>query len=211
MQTVASILPIILAAGDSTRMGYPKALLPLGEDLFITRILRVLRNIEFPRPMIILGRAAPCIQQRIQEWPSDIRVNSNPERGQLSSIHIALASVPPEYDAGMIWPVDQPAVSEGLVRRLAELFLASSSNIVIPKCGGQRGHPAIFRRDLFPEFLDAPLEEGPKRILLRHQQEISELLTEETATVEDIDTPLDFLALTGRSLEAALANIRSEE
>jgi molybdenum cofactor cytidylyltransferase len=105
----------------------------------------------------------------------------------------------------MIWPVDQPAVSEDLVRRLAELFLSSESRIVFPKCGGKRGHPAIFHRALFPEFMDAPLKEGPKSILLRHRQETTELPTEESATVQDIDSPSDYLALIGQTLEAALA------
>jgi molybdenum cofactor cytidylyltransferase len=206
MRPLISILPIILAAGDSTRMGYPKALLPLGDGLFITRILRVLRNTGLPRPVIILGRAAPIIQPRIQEWPADIRINSDPARGQLSSIQLALAHIGPEYAAGMIWPVDQPAVSEDLVRRLAELFLSSESRIVLPKCGRKRGHPAIFHRDLFQEFMDARLEEGPKNILLRHQQETTELPTEEFAAVQDIDTPSDYLALTGHTLEAGLAS-----
>ena len=210
MRSIVSILPIILAAGDSTRMGYPKALLPLGEELFITRILRVLRNAGLARPVIILGRAAPVIQTRIQEWPADIRINSDPDRGQLSSIQLALAHIGPEYAAGMIWPVDQPAVSEDLVRRLAELFLSSESRIVFPKCGGKRGHPAIFHRDLFQEFTDARLEEGPKNILLRHQQETTELPTEESAAVQDIDTPSDYLALTGQTLEAALASNPSD-
>ena len=205
MRPLASILPIVLAAGDSTRMGYPKALLPLGEELFITRILRVLRNAELPRPVIILGRAAAAIQPRIQDWPADIRINSDPDRGQLSSIQLAFANIDPAYAAGMIWPVDQPAVSVDLVRRLAELFLSSESRIVFPKCGAKRGHPAIFHRDLFQEFMDAPLKEGPKSILLRHQKETAELPTEETAAVQDIDTPSDYLALTGTSLEAALA------
>jgi molybdenum cofactor cytidylyltransferase len=202
---MASIVPIILAAGDSTRMGYPKALLPLGEALFITRILAVLRNSGLPHPVIILGRAAAAIQMQIQDWPADIRINPDPDRGQLSSIQLALGDIGPEYEAGMVWPVDQPAVSEDLVRRLAELFLSSGSRIVCPTCGGKRGHPAIFHRDIFAEFMAAPLEEGPKKILLRHQKETIALPTEESATVQDIDTPSDYLALTGRTLEAALA------
>jgi molybdenum cofactor cytidylyltransferase len=205
MRPMESILPIILAAGDSTRMGYPKALLPLGEELFITRILRVLQNAELPRPVIILGRAATVIQPRIQGWTADIRINPDPDRGQLSSIQLALEKIGPEYEAGMIWPVDQPAVSEDLVRRLAQLFLLSESRIVCPTCGGKRGHPAIFHSELFAEFMGAPLEEGPKKILLRHRLETLELPTEESATIQDIDTPSDYLALTGQTLEAALA------
>jgi molybdenum cofactor cytidylyltransferase len=205
MPPIAPVKPIVLAAGDSSRMGHPKALLPFGDEIFITRILRVLQNSGFPRPAIILGRSVREVRPHLEAWSADIYVNPDPDRGQLSSIQLALTNVSPEYAAGMIWPVDQPAVSEELVRGLAQLFLSSGSWIVYPRCEGKRGHPAIFRRELFKEFLNAPLEEGPGSILLRHQVMTSELPTQELATIQDIDTPVDYRALTGLSLEMALA------
>jgi molybdenum cofactor cytidylyltransferase len=205
MSSVSSIAPIILAAGDSTRMGYPKALLPLGNDIFITRILGNLRNTGLSRPVIVLGTAAPLIQARIPNWPADIRINPDPGRGQLSSIQIALSSIGQAFDACLIWPVDQPAVSENLVRSLTQHFVASGSLIAFPRCGNRKGHPAIFHRSLFQEFMDAPLEEGPKKILLRHEKETAILPTEESAAVQDIDTPEEYEALTGESLKSALA------
>ena len=208
MQSVNAILPVILAAGDSTRMGYPKALLPLGHELFITNILGVIRNLGLPRPVIILGRTAQIIQTQIQNWPADIRINPDPDRGQLSSIQLGFSHVGPEFNAAMIWPVDQPVVSEDLVRRLVKLFQSSGSLIACPACMGKRGHPAIFHRSLFQEFMDAPLNEGPKKILLRHQNEIALLPTEESGTVIDIDTPDDYQTLTGESLESALVRIQ---
>jgi molybdenum cofactor cytidylyltransferase len=208
MQPVIPIIPIILAAGDSTRMGYPKALLPLGSDRFLTRILRTLNAAGMPRAVIILGRAAGMIQPQIQDWPVDIYINPDPDRGQLSSIQLALSHIAPECTAGMIWPVDQPAVSENLVRRLVELFWSAGSRIACPIYGNKRGHPAIFHRDLFQEFMDAPLEEGPKKIIIRHQQATALLLTEEAATVRDIDTPAEYEALTGESLDSALEKIK---
>jgi molybdenum cofactor cytidylyltransferase len=208
MQQVTSIVPIILAAGDSTRMGYPKALLPLGTDTFLTRILRILRSTEMPDPIIILGRAASAIRPQIQDWTADIYINPDPDRGQLSSIQLALSHIHSECAACMIWPVDQPAVSENLVRCLMELFLNSDSRIVCPIYGNKRGHPAIFHRALFQEFMDAPLEEGPKKIILRHQQATALLPTEESGSVQDIDTPAEYEALTGESLNAALARLR---
>jgi len=211
MQTVTSIAPIILAAGDSTRMGYPKALLPLGPDTFLTRILGILRNVGLPKPVIILGRAAPTIRAQIKGWPAEIRINPDPSRGQLSSIQLALSHLSPECIAGLIWPVDQPAISEDLVRRLAQLFIDSRSKIVCPIHGGRRGHPAIFHRDLFQEFMDAPLEEGPKKILVRHQHATVLLSTEEPATVQDIDTPEEYRALTGESLDLALARLSAPD
>jgi len=208
MKSLASIAPIILAAGDSTRMGYPKALLPLGDDRFITHILGILRSIGMPRPLMVLGRAAAIIQPLILDWPADIQINPDPDRGQLSSIQLALSHVGPGLDAGMIWPVDQPAVSEDLVRRLIHMFLDSGSLIACPECGGKRGHPAIFHRTLFHEFMEAPLEEGPKKILLLHRQETVAVPTAESGTIRDIDTPAEYQALTGESLESALARIQ---
>jgi molybdenum cofactor cytidylyltransferase len=205
MPSIHSIAPIILAAGDSTRMGYPKALLPLGEEIFITRILRILRDSGMPRPIIILGKAESLIRERIRNWPADIRINPNPDRGQLSSIQIALSSIGPEFDACLIWPVDQPAVSENLVRHLAQLFVDSGSLMAFPSFGNRKGHPAFLHRSLFQEFMDAPLEEGPKKIVTRHEQETALLPTDESAVVQDIDTPEEYEALTGESPKSALA------
>jgi len=205
MHCVASIKPIILAAGDSTRMGYPKALLPLGRNRFITHILGILHNLGMPDPVIVLGRAAPIIQPLCLDWPASILVNPDPDRGQLSSIQLGLMQIGDAFNAGMIWPVDQPAVSEDLVQRLVRLFASSQSLIACPRCQERRGHPAIFHRSLFQEFMDAPLQEGPKNILLRHQQETSILPTDERGTIQDIDTPDDYQSLTGESLVSALA------
>jgi molybdenum cofactor cytidylyltransferase len=205
MQSMASIAPIILAAGDSTRMGYPKALLPLGKDIFLTRILGVIQKAGLPTPTVILGNAASVIQPRIREWPAEIWINPDPARGQLSSIQLALPRLRPEFDACLIWPVDQPAVSEELVCNLVRLFITSKSLIACPVFGGKRGHPAIYHRDLFCEFMDAPLEEGPKRILARHRKVTALLPTGESAVVQDIDTPSEYQALTGESLDSALS------
>ena len=211
MQSLSTIAPVILGAGDSTRMGYPKALLPLGNEVFLTRILRTLRETGLPKPTIILGRTAGIIQQRIGEWPADVLINPDPDRGQLSSIQIGFSFLDPCYEAGMIWPVDQPTVSEELVLRLTRLFIESGSLIAFPFCRGKRGHPAIFHRTLFREFMEAPLSAGPKKILFRHEQDSALLPTEESACVVDIDTPADYLALTGESLESALKRITNYE
>jgi molybdenum cofactor cytidylyltransferase len=207
MQSSSTIAPVILAAGDSARMGYPKALLPLGNEVFLTRILRILRDVGLPKPTVILGRTAELIQPRIQKWPADILVNPDPDRGQLSSIQIGFSALERHFEAGMIWPVDHPAVSEDLIFRLTRLYIESGSLIAFPFCGGRRGHPAIFHRSVFQEFMEAPLAEGPKKILFRHAQNSAVLPTEESACVVDIDTPEDYLALTGESVEFALARM----
>jgi molybdenum cofactor cytidylyltransferase len=205
MRSFLSISPIILAAGDSSRMGYPKALLPIGEDTFLTRILKIIRKVGLASPTIILGRSAGIIQPGIKDWATNVRINSDPSRGQLSSIQLGLSSLHSSAQAAMIWPVDQPAISEDLVRSLAQVFVQSQSLIAFPKYADKRGHPAIFHRALFREFMDTPLAEGPKNILLRHEKNTAVLPTVEVATVQDIDTPAEYKSLTGKSIEDALA------
>jgi molybdenum cofactor cytidylyltransferase len=204
MRSITTIAPIILAAGDSARMGYPKALLPIGTDTFLTRILGVLRDAGTQPATVILGKAASVIQESIRDWPANIYINQDPGRGQLSSIQLALSHLSGKFTAAMIWPVDQPAISVDLVRNLVQVFITSGSQIACPVFGNRRGHPAIFHQTLFQEFMDAPLEHGPKGIILRHQDSISTVVTEEPASVEDIDTPSQYHKLTGVPLDFAL-------
>jgi molybdenum cofactor cytidylyltransferase len=204
MTTFNSIAPVILAAGDSTRMGHPKALLPLGSDLFINRILKTTRDVGLPSATVILGNAASIIQPHIVDDEANVLLNPDPSRGQLSSIQLGLSRLGPEMNAVLIWPVDMPYVTSLLVRRLAELFVSSGALISFPIYRDKRGHPAIFHRALFQEFMDEPLMKGPKEILVRHQHETTMLEVQESFAVKDIDTPADYLELTGEPLDSAL-------
>jgi len=77
--------------------------------------------------------------------------------------------------------------------------------LALPVYEGRRGHPAILSPALFQEILDTPTEAGMKGVVQRHQDAIALLPTGESSVAHDIDTPEDFLKLTGETLEAALA------
>lgn len=203
------IAPIVLAAGDSTRMGFPKALLPIGADIFLTRILNTLESLGLPDATVVLGSHAAQIQPRISERRVRIVINPNPAKGQLSSIKLALSGLDPSFAGCMLWPVDQPGISENLVGNLIKQFIDCRAPLVLPRCGEKRGHPAIFSRTLFQEILETPLHEGLKKLVLRHSHEMSLLPTNELATIEDIDTPEDYFSFTGVKLEEALEKAKN--
>ncbi len=205
-----TVVPIILAAGDSSRMGYPKALLPLGAGTFLTTILGRLEKLSFPVPRVILGRDAARIQPLIASRRCSILINTDPSRGQLSSVQLGVASLDPNCDGCLIWPVDLPAVAEGILSGLVDLFLSSHALIVLPRCGDRRGHPVIFRRNLFKELLDIPAGERAKKLLQVYRDQIVELPTSERATIEDIDTPEDYRRLTSETVGAALSRTSRE-
>ena len=192
-------------------MGYPKALLPLGTGTFLTRILATIQKTGLPSSFVVLGKAAPIIQPRIRQWHAKVLINPDPSQGQLSSIKLALSHLELDFNACLIWPVDQPAISERLVLDLIQLFIDSRARIVLPTCGNKRGHPAIFDRILFRELMAAPLQEGPKEVLLRHRQETATLPTDELGTIQDIDTPEDYYALTGEMPDSALARAANDD
>ncbi len=205
MMLASHLTPVILAAGDSTRMGYPKALLPFGERTFVTQILDIVKGVSLHPPCLILGRHAPAIEPIIADQGCIVLINPDPEKGQLSSIQLAVGHFQPSCGGCLIWPVDQPAVSMTLVQDLVRLFCRSEPALAMPLCRQKRGHPAIFHRRLFDELLAEPTGKGLKELVYRHQHETALLETDEVATIEDIDTPADFMKLTGQTLEMALA------
>ncbi len=199
-----TIVPVVLAAGDSSRIGYPKVLLPLKEETFVTHILGTLQRSGFLQPRVVLGKDAARVLETLQGRQAAAIVNPHPERGQTSSLQLALEQIPAEACACLVWPVDQPAISEALLRNLARLFEDSGARIALPRCGERRGHPAIFHRSLFPELLALPPAVPVKTLLCRHAADIAELPTGERAAFDDVDTPDDYYRLTGEELEAAL-------
>lgn len=205
------VVPIVLAAGDSRRMGYPKALLPLGSTTFLCRILMTLDEAGLRNPLVVLGTQAELIRGSLSGTTAEVAVNPHPEVGQLSSLWLALERVNPRADGCLVWPIDHPAVSAGLVRELIRVFTIGEALLVLPWHRGRRGHPAVFSSTLFPELLALPAREGAKRVVLRHAERTVLLPTPEAATIEDIDTPEDYYGLTGEELAAALARRGSSD
>jgi molybdenum cofactor cytidylyltransferase len=101
--------------------------------------------------------------------------------------------------------VDQPLVSAGLVRDLIRLFRKSAAPLALPSFQGLAGHPVIFGRALIEELLAAPPDANPKLIVARYRSAAAWLPTNESGTVEDMDTPDDYRKYTGETLASALA------
>ena len=197
---VQVVAPVVLAAGDSSRMGYPKALLPIGSHTFLSLVLETLGSACPGDVTVVIGRHADEIRSRTVNPNVRFVVNPRPELGQISSIQLALRSLEPDCAGCLLWPVDQPMVSVSLVRALIGMFRDSEAWVVIPACRGKRGHPAIFRRELFQELLGWPEGQSPKELIRRHSAQTLLLPTEETAILEDVDTPEDYHRLTGQPL-----------
>src|SRR5688500_15500777 len=162
-----SVLPgIILAAGDSTRMGSPKAVLatPDGQT-FVTRIVGTLRDAGVTDLVIVTGRHHDAVvdaiaRQRLLVPPRIVR-NPDPSRGQLSSLLAGMdAVVTHSGDGVMMTLVDVPLVRVDTVTAVIDAWRESRAPIVRPAIGDRHGHPVIFDRAVFDALRRAPLDAG---------------------------------------------------
>jgi molybdenum cofactor cytidylyltransferase len=185
------ISAVILSAGESSRMGRPKALLPIDGQTFIEKIVGALKVAPIGKVIVILGHHAEEMRRRIEHLPVEILVNTDYKLGQLSSLQVAVRRLEPETDCDgmLVHLVDHPYIDSKLVDIMIERFYASGKLIVVPRYGAKRGHPVIFARKLFGELLAAPMDQGAKAVINAHPGDTLEIDTQDSGVTVDIDTP----------------------
>ena len=182
---------IVLAAGESRRMGFPKPLLRVGDEAFIARTLRMMLP-AVARAVIVLGAHAERIRAAIPADPR-IAIVENPDyaNGQLSSLKIGLGALAPEASAAMVHLADHPMVAATTFLAVAEAYRRTRGPIVIARHAGRRGHPAIFDRSIFPELLAASLAQGARAVVNAIPARIVYSDVDDPGVALDLDTPED--------------------
>jgi molybdenum cofactor cytidylyltransferase len=185
---------VILAAGESSRMGSPKALLTFQGRPFLEHLIQVTQHPRVGPRRIVLGANAEGISGQLKLDPAIVVVNPDWKLGQLSSIHAALRSLPAgATDGVMLYLVDHPLITAHLVGELIENFYKSGKPIVLPTYGDKRGHPVIFSSALYPELLAAPPETGARAVVWAHSADLLEVPTVEEGVVLNLNDPAALL------------------
>jgi molybdenum cofactor cytidylyltransferase len=191
------IIAVILSAGESSRMGRPKALLPIDGVRFIERIVATLKSTRVDEIITVLGHNAEEMRQKVSDLPVKIVVNQDYKQGQLSSLIAAIRSIESgenhhRVDAILVHLVDHPYINVDLVNLMIDRFYETKQLIVVPRYRGRRGHPVIFSRALFAELLAAPLDQGAKTVVHAHRDQTLEIDTDDAGVTVDIDTPEEY-------------------
>ena len=191
------IVAVVLSAGESSRMGRPKALLPIDGVRFIEKIVTSLKSTKVGKIIVVLGHDAEAMRQKISDLPVTIVVNDEFKTGQLSSLIAAIRAIESSEESGeveaiLVHLVDHPYLSVKLVNLMIDRFSESGKAIVIPRYQQRRGHPVIFARALFSELKRARLDQGAKAVVHAHRGDTLEIDTEDEGVTLDIDTPEDY-------------------
>ena len=194
------IVGIVLAAGASSRMGRPKALLPLGEDTFLSRVCRTLAEGGVDDLVVIAGPEAADVERELDRAGVCARVveNARRDQGQLTSLQAGLAVADrPGVDGVLVHLVDVPLVAPGTVRAVVEAFGRTRAPIVRPSVGGRHGHPVVFGRSIFDELRAADPAVGAKAVVRAHAADALDVAVDDAGACQDIDTPEDYRRLIG--------------
>lgn len=186
---------IILAAGESRRMGFPKALLPYRNETFLDTLIGLFAGRCEPL-IVVLGASSEQIRSRASR-PATFVVNPDYARGMTTSLQCGLRMVPADAEGVLFTLVDHPSVSLSTI----DALLAPPRPLLrVPRYGVNRGHPIWFSRDLIPEFLAIPVGGAGNEVVHRHRPETEFLDLDDPGIVADIDDPEAYRQLTGARL-----------
>jgi len=186
------IYGIILAGGESSRMGSPKPLLEIGGKTFAELIAEKLRHCGISSTYIVLGAHFQKIKKSLNATDLNIIINPQWEEGQLSSLKAAIRKIPADASGIIVCLIDHPMVKVKTIGRLIDIFKKATPHGVIPVFSGRGGHPVIFAREVFSALLKAPLKRGARAVTGDTSYSFFRVDVEDPYILQDIDTPGDY-------------------
>jgi molybdenum cofactor cytidylyltransferase len=209
MSRSVSFAGVILAAGESSRMGTDKALLPWpprGEgqapstESFLSAAIRSLAlSTDFV--VVVAGQNETALAPVVYATGASIVVNPDPSNGQFSSLQIGLHEILNRgRDAALITLVDRPPANAATVQSLRDSFEAAPQSVwaLIPEFSGKHGHPLVAGREIIERFLREPVTGNAREVEHRHREHIQYLVVDDPHVALNINTPEDYVALVTR-------------
>lgn len=192
---------LVIAAGQSKRLGRPKQLLTFDGEFLINRLLHRIEAAG-PSPIIlVLGANSELIQEKLDSSTAEVVLNTNWQTGMAGSINTGVKYIQqqhPNADGIMIVVCDQPFLETTHINALLELQLQTERSIVASYYAGIAGTPVLFHAIYFEALLKLTGDNGAKKIVQEYPDEVARLLFEEAAI--DIDTEEDYQKLLNAAL-----------
>jgi len=203
---------IVLAAGESSRMGAIKQLLSVGEETLIERVLGQILASRLDKVILVLGHRAMEIETVIAHRLVNPRLciieNLRYRQGISSSIAAGIREVEGAYDHAMIFLADMPFIPSNLINRLLERHLISGMSIAAIQVDGRPAHPVIFSRELYPDLKGLEGDVGARSLFRKYSDAVCFIPAEGEYDALDIDTPEDYARFERTNVEHRTSNVQ---
>ena len=184
---------VVLAAGRSDRMGYPKSLLIFGKETAVDRVVRICREGGCDPVIVVLGHEADRVRANAVLQGIEMVTNEAYETGRTSSLQTGLRAVPQEAAGFLLFPVDHPMVDPSTVAALLAAAGSGPYRIVVPVHGGRRGHPVLFDARLIAEFTALGPDTPARTITAADPSRVLDVPVEDAGILMDVDTSRDYI------------------
>lgn len=194
-----SLAALVLAAGESARMGRPKPLLEIGGETFLERVLRTLAQLEgLDHTFVVLGHQATAVRRAVDFHGAHPITHRGYRQGMLSSIKAGMRAVIrtcPDVEALLLALSDQPLVQAETFATLLNSFQPDKDDVVIASYGGEHGHPIVLARPFLDLLLDDTKSDTLGAFIETRATRRRYIDCDDPGVVQNINTPEAYEAL----------------
>jgi len=187
-----NIWAIILAAGESKRMGTPKMILPFGGKSIIENVIENVISSNIDNIIIVLGSNKEKVLKLTEKYPVMHCFNGNYKEGMLSSVKCGFENLPRDFRAALVLLGDQPMIRSSVIDLVIKTYNNFGKGLVLPVYNNKKGHPLLIDKKYRNEIMKLDGGEGLKELLKNHPDDLYEAGTEDPSILRDIDTTEDY-------------------
>lgn len=180
---------VVLAAGESRRMGHPKALTLVAGEPALARIVRVWAEVAPSRPIVVLGAHHDVVRAALPDLDVVWARNPRPEAGRTGSLQVGLQGA--RTGEVVVWPVDHPLAQAATLRAL----LAARGAWVVPEHAGRGGHPIVLRGTALTAVETAPAATPLRELPGMMGLEVVRVPVDDAGVLANLDRPEDLVGL----------------
>lgn len=186
------IYAMILAAGESKRMGKPKLILPFGETTILGTVINNVLSSKADKILVVLGSDAEKIRKKIENLSLEITTNPGYQKGMLSSVQWGFKNLPENAKAALVCLGDQPGISTVVINKVIDVYKRTRKGIVIPVYKKNRGHPVLIDIKYRKDVKNLNPDIGLRELVYNHPEDTVEVKVETPSILNDIDDPDDY-------------------
>jgi molybdenum cofactor cytidylyltransferase len=187
------ISAVVLAAGQSIRMGLPKMLLPWGQMTVVEKVISTLLEAGIDDLQVVTGGNQKDIEGALTGYEVNFTYNPDYTDGEmLSSVKVGLKNITGECEAALIVLGDQPQIETQVVEMIVERYHSTQCKIIVPSFQMHRGHPWLIEKELWKDIIALKPPRTLHDYLVKNQAMISYINVDTPSVIQDLDTPQDY-------------------